>query len=138
MKLTTKLNQLDNSSLRQLGKVSLEFCKEELRINHRHSNEIKFHIRKSRIPKNSENICLGQYNPYVNKIFIYKNVVSDVETFLLTFIHEYVHSMQPIKTKYNSLLNKHGYNNHPYEIEADYVSLALYKKLWRYYKNSTK
>lgn len=138
MKLTTRLDQLDNSTLRKLGSISLEFCKEELGINRRHSNDIKFHIVKSRIVKNSENICLGQYDPNNNKIFIYKNVVKDVKTFLLTFIHEYVHSMQPIKTKYNSLLNKHGYNKHPFEIEADYISLALYKKLWRYYKKTAK
>lgn len=134
MKLTTRIDQLNRSELRQLGKDCLDFCKNELGVNRRHSNDISFHIQKFRGKFPQSVLFLGEYNPMNNKIFIFKNNVTNVKSFILTFIHEYVHSLQPIKTKYYSLLFLHGYQEHPFEIEANLISEQLYKQFWKSYK----
>jgi hypothetical protein len=51
-----------------------------------------------------------------------------------TFIHEYVHHLQPIKNSYKKLLESHGYKKHPMEIEARNME-SYYIDVWEDIKN---
>lgn len=66
----------------------------------------------------SERQYFGAYDIESNEIVIYMDVCKTVGEFTRTFIHEWTHSLQPCEKMYMKLLKKHGYDNHPFEIEA--------------------
>lgn len=60
----------------------------------------------------------GQYDPNVNEIHVFTDEVHTLGMVTSVILHEYTHYLQPIKSKYYKLLKEHGYDNHPFEIEA--------------------
>jgi len=65
----------------------------------------------------SKKTC-GWYDPIENKITLFLKPNKTVKDLCSTLIHEYTHYKQPCRTKYRKLLNEHGYENHPFEIQA--------------------
>jgi hypothetical protein len=53
-----------------------------------------------------------------------------IRDFVQTIIHEYTHTLQPIKTKYNKYRNL-PWRDNPYEAEAINNELTLYKDCWK-------
>ena len=53
-----------------------------------------------------------------------------------TIIHEWTHSKQNIIGKYNKLLKKFGYKNHPMEIEACETEKKWNRKALNYMKKN--
>lgn len=74
----------------------------------------------------------------INQITIYRNNINNVRDLIRVFVHEYTHSLQPIKTKYYKLLDKYGYVDHPFEIEANNNGDMYYNQLWLAYKKTLK
>jgi hypothetical protein len=70
----------------------------------------------------------GFYCPFANHIRVSTEECTTVGRLTSTFIHEYTHYLQPVRTKYVSALKEHGYWNNPYEVEARMME----KKLNRY------
>ena len=68
----------------------------------------------------------GQYDGETEKIYVYYNQCKTIGQFISTFIHEYTHHTQNLN-KYEKVLSKVGYSNHPQEIEANDMA-NLYKQ----------
>jgi len=82
---------------------------------------------KRKLPKvvlsNKRNVdrTMAYYYYEKNIIVIYKNEHKSMIQIICSVIHEYIHYLQDIR-RYGNLLTKYGYNNHPYEIEAQKIS----------------
>ena len=70
----------------------------------------------------------GCYDQYDNVVMVNLSNCPTVGRLTSTIIHEYVHSMQPIRTQYAKSIKEHGYWNCPFEVEARMME----KKLNRY------
>ena len=131
-RLNTKLDSLSLRELRMICKFGIEFCGRELGINNRHSSPISYSILRTNKKVNE----LGEFCPDRNKIIIYRHNIDKLDKFIKVFIHEYTHSIQPIKSKYYKMLDKYGYDDHPFEIEADNNSKKLFKKFLKEFNKS--
>lgn len=130
-KLSTPMSELSLSEIRDICKFGIVFCSNELGVNRRHGDEISFSIRTDR---RKLDIYYGEYCPMINQISIYRNNINNVKDLIKVFIHEYTHSLQPIKTKYHKILKQYGYENHPFEIDANNNADKFYKKFFSSYK----
>jgi len=130
IKLYTPMSELSLSQVRDICKFGIEFCSKELGVNRRHMDQISFSIRTDR---RFRLIYYGEYCPIINRIYIFRNNIENVKDMIQVFIHEYTHSLQPIKTKYSKMLNQYGYDNHPHEIEANRNADELYEKFFKLY-----
>jgi hypothetical protein len=65
----------------------------------------------------------GEYveTPAGNIIYIYYNNIPDLELYINTFIHEYVHSTQDMNL-YHDIAEESGMKDHPYETDAQYIA----------------
>ena len=70
------------------------------------------------IPVQGDTSYYGQYDPNENEIHVFTDEVRTLGQLTSVIIHEYTHYLQPIASKYYKLLKEHGYDNHPFEIEA--------------------
>lgn len=129
------MSELSLKQIRDICKFGIKFCSKELGVNKRHRDELSFSIRTDR---RRGDVYYGEYCPMINQISIYRNNINNVKDLIKVFIHEYTHSLQPIKTKYYKMLKQYGYENHPFEIESNNNSDILYKKFFSSYKLTLK
>ena len=61
---------------------------------------------------------LGHFKFWNNEMVIHSDLCASIRTLVSTVIHEYTHYLQPMEKNYVALYEIHGYNKHPYEIEA--------------------
>jgi hypothetical protein len=71
-------------------------------------------------------VC-GAYDDIENLIFIYYKNCDDVKELIATILHEWKHSLQPVRTKYRKV--KGPYCRNPYEIEARKIE-TIYPAVW--------
>jgi hypothetical protein len=100
---------------RNLVNRAFRWCKKNMGINRRHEFEVIPSIIKG---YGEDTDVFGAYCPYENIIYIYHDSVETISDLIGTTIHEYQHSLQPIKTKYYKMALKYGYWDNPLEIEA--------------------
>lgn len=106
------INKLKISERRELGTFCLNYCVDMFGVPKYKG------IPKVSIIKGKEKDLWGEYDN--RKIIIYYNECRNIGTFILTFIHEYIHHTQYFNNvEYDRLLKKHGYDEHPLEVEAD-------------------
>lgn len=102
--------ELSNQERRKLAEFCREYCMDVLGVP-RKKGIPSFSIIKSK----SENY--GEYCSEQERIFVYYNNCGTIQKFVDTFIHEYTHHTQNLN-KYDRLLSKYGYDDHPLEVEA--------------------
>ena len=107
-----KVKDLKKKELNNLIHFLYDFCKSELGYNNRKRTHLTCELDYE--PSN----YYGWYDPNINQIVISIKNCKSIGQLVTTFIHEYTHSTQPCLTKYNKLLKRHGYKNHPFEIQA--------------------
>ena len=107
-----KVKDLSEKELEKLIEFLYEFCKENLGYNNRKKTQLTCDLEYE------PSKYYGWYCPTDNVITISIRNCKTIGQLVTTFIHEYTHSTQPCLTKYNKLLKQHGYNKHPFEIEA--------------------
>jgi len=129
--LNTQLDLMDKKTMREVVKLTTKYCVDTFGINNRKKTEFVVSICKQR----SGEIAYGQYCPYDNKITIFYDNCPTIKHVVQTVIHEYIHYLQPVKSSYHKLLKKHGYDNHPMEIEARNMENKYYKDCWNKIKN---
>ena len=129
--LNTQVNDMDIKSIRDVIKNTTKYCVDTFGVNNRKKTEFVVSICKQRGGDKS----FGMYCPYENKITIHHNNCNTLKDLVQTVIHEYTHYLQPVKSSYDKLLKKHGYNNHPMEIEAREMENQYYKDCWNKIKN---
>jgi hypothetical protein len=110
---------LTNKERRVLAQFCLDYCIEVL------GQPKKKGIPTFSIVKTNKEYY-GQYASEFEKIYVYYNQCKTVGQFISTFIHEYTHHTQNLN-KYEKVLSKVGYSNHPQEIEANDMA-KLYKQ----------
>jgi hypothetical protein len=125
----SNLNVLSETTLKKIINISLLYCIENLGVNKRKKKELKISYDINPY----DYICYGVYIHEENEIRIFKNECIDLDMFCKTFIHEYTHYLQPIRSNYYKLLDIYGYDEHPYEKEAiknEYIfSVSLLKTI---------
>ena len=83
------------------------------------------------INKMSE-VYLANYDPYLNRITIYRPMVKNIDSYVKVFIHEWTHSLQKgIKRNYTKLERKYGYWYNPYEVEARESEKEYKSVIWK-------
>ena len=113
------VTELTNKERRGLAQFCLDYCIDVL------GQPKKKGIPTFSIVKTNKEYY-GQYASEFEKIYVYYNQCKTVGQFISTFIHEYTHHTQNLN-KYEKVLSKVGYSNHPQEIEANDMA-KLYKQ----------
>jgi hypothetical protein len=114
MRINTNLKNLTHKEIRQIVDKTIGICEVMFGVNRRKGfcKAVVKQQRDNDVPK------YGEYCPEKHTVFLFKNNCSNVKDVICTTLHEYTHSLQPIKSKYFKLLKTHGYEKHPMEIEA--------------------
>jgi Zn-dependent peptidase ImmA (M78 family) len=87
-----------------------------------------------------EDTDMGEYRYWDNEIIVYYNNCRTVSNLIKTIVHEWQHQLQPM-TKYEKIHDEVGYDEHPFEKEAEAVEKKNYKQVWSHIKptiNKTK
>lgn len=120
----TPTSTLTKKQIKKIVKRSLGWLKSTLGENRRKQYDISSYVGD--VPELDD--AYGCYEPYENIIVVNLKNCKTVGRVTSTMIHEYVHSLQPIRTKYAKSIKEHGYWNCPFEVEARFIE----KKLNRY------
>lgn len=108
-----EMKTMSKKEINRVVTLTLWYCHYVLGTNSRKPMpKVKF------FPTCEDGNYYGQYCPYDNEIQIFTDNVWKLGMLTSVIIHEYTHYLQPIKSKYYKLLKEHGYDNHPFEIEA--------------------
>lgn len=107
-----KFSNLSEKEVQFLSEFVYNYCVKNFGYNNRKKTQLTYELQY----KDSK--YYGWYCSLRNKIIIHTKICKTIGEFVNTFIHEYTHSTQPCLTKYDKLLEKYGYANHPFEIEA--------------------
>jgi uncharacterized protein YjaZ len=135
MKGKTKLNTLSDKQIKGLLEFCHKYCEITFGKNNRKRTPLKMYAAHS--AKGQKKTC-GWYCPFSNEITIFIKTCKTVREFTSTFLHEYTHYMQPCRTKYAKLLKQHGYEKHPFEIQAFSTEKFYNKKLLSILRQSYK
>jgi len=131
VRLNTRVDNMDTKSIRRVVKYTTKYCVDTFGINKRKRTEFVVSIIKQRGGVKS----FGMYSADDNKITIHHNNCPTLKDLIQTTIHEYTHYKQPVKSSYEKLLKKYGYNDHPMEIQAREMENKYYKDCWNKIKN---
>ena len=130
MRLNTNLKTLDHKQIRKIVDKTVSFCESNFGVNKRKGY---CYVTVRAQNKNEESLRYGEYCPDEHKIFIFKNNCVNIKDLIMTTLHEYTHTLQPIASKYYRMLKKYGYENHPMEVEAR-ENEKYYKEVWKLIK----
>lgn len=112
LKASTPLSTLSKYKIRKIANITRSFCGEHLgKLRNK-----AFPIFTLSFNKSADR--MGVYDGDDNQMIIYVYQCKTVSQLTSTIIHEWTHSKQRIVAKYYKLYLKHGYANHPMEIEA--------------------
>jgi len=108
-----ELSTMTKKEINRVVYLTVWYCRHVLGENRRRPiPKVKVGINKN------DNGYYGEYCPVDNEIRVFTDEVRTLGTLTSVIIHEYTHYLQPIASKYYKLLKEHGYDNHPFEIEA--------------------
>ncbi len=125
---STKLSTLSKYKIRKISNIILKFCQETFGPS-RNKLYPTFCLSFK-----ADTGTFGVYDGVDNLITIYPKECKTVSVLTSTIIHEWTHSKQNIIGKYNKLLKKFGYENHPMEIEARETEKKWNRKALNYMK----
>jgi len=127
---STKLSTLSKYKIRKISNIILKFCQETFGVGRN-----KLYPMFSLSYKDNTGL-FGEYDGVENLITIYVKECKTISMLTSTIIHEWTHSKQNIIGKYNKLLKKFGYENHPMEIEACETEKKWNRKALNYMKKN--
>ena len=127
LRLNTNLKNMTSGEIRKIVEKTVRYCEDNLGINKR-KGRCSISVRKQNL--NEEVLKYGEYCPYGHTIRIFKNNCTNIKDLITSTLHEYTHSLQPVKSKYFKMLKMYGYENHPMEIEA-VENETLYLDVWK-------
>jgi hypothetical protein len=130
MRINTNLNTLTHKEIRHIVVKTMDYCQSKFGVSKKKGYP-KVIVKVQ--SKNDDILSYGEYCPDSHTIVVFKNNCKNVNDLIETTLHEYTHTLQPVKSKYYKMLKKYGYNNHPMEIEA--VENEKYsKEVWKLIK----
>lgn len=107
----------------RIAGMALRWCRRELGENRRKKYRLEWYINKDNVYGD-----MGEYDPEDHTIYIYWHNNPKVRDLVETCIHEYVHSLQPIATKYWKYPGT--YSRNPYERQAKYYEKKYLPACW--------
>jgi hypothetical protein len=122
----TLVSKLSRYKIRKMIRLAVNFC--ALRLGKMRNRA--YPTTYLSFYKNSD--VMGEYDPYRHWIWIYPERCLTVFSLLRTLIHEWVHSVQKIRTEYQKLFLQYGYDDHPQEKEATAAEYKWGRWLLRY------
>ena len=126
IRTNTNLERLTHKDIRKIVNLTIKYCEVHLGVNGRRGQSGVMVMNQS---PNADEKRYGEYCPDYHMMRLFKNHITNVRCLIETTIHEYTHTLQGVKTNYAKLYEKHGYNNHPYEIEA-VKNESLINEVW--------
>jgi Zn-dependent peptidase ImmA (M78 family) len=120
----------------RIGRQVEKWCRTNMGINNRKKYQPVITYYKSY----EEDTDMGEYRYWDNEIIVYYNNCKTVSNLIRTIVHEWQHQLQPM-TKYEKIHDEVGYEEHPFEKEAEAVEKKYYKQVWSHIKptiNKTK
>ncbi len=125
LKKSYPINKLSDKKVLKLCNLCAKYTSEILGLNNRKRKPLNLIINND-----DDAISFGDYDSFSNTITIYTKHSNTIEEFISTFIHEYTHYKQPIRTKYYKLLNEFGYDKHPHELEARTNEIIFFNSVY--------
>ena len=113
---------------RLISERVFRWCKNNMGINGRYKTPISLSV----VQNDYEPRTYGAFDPDENQVIIYHNRIRTLEKLITCIIHEYQHSLQPVKTYYGIYSVLYGYWNNPLEKEARLAEKKYYKKVLNY------
>ena len=113
----------------RIGRQVEKWCRTNMGINNRKKYQPVIAYYKSMEGDND----MGEYRYWDNEIIVYYNNCRTVSNLIRTIVHEWQHQLQPM-TKYEKIHNEVGYDEHPFEKEAEAVERKNYKQVWKHIK----
>jgi hypothetical protein len=112
------------SNHEEIGDKVLTWCWDNLG-----SSKFQKHIKPDIIYDEVKSDLVGEWVSSDNEIIVYVNEIEDLEDYIKTIIHEYVHYLQsPIwYTRHWNRKPNQKYFEHPYEAEAELVAVMYWK-----------
>jgi hypothetical protein len=111
----TPTSTLSKKQVKKVLQFCANWCYENMGVNNRKRSDLTYSFGKD------GDGFYGFYCPINNHIRVSLNECKTVGRLTSTFIHEYTHYLQPVRTKYIPALVIHGYWNNPFEVEARMV-----------------
>lgn len=125
VKINTRTSRLDTTTIMNIATLTMNWC-----INNLPPPKKKGKLMEIFFQWDDRHDNLGRFAPKYNWICINMYLMSSVRDIVSTTIHEYCHSTQNLK-KYNKILLKVGYNNHPQEKEANKYEKKYTNICWK-------
>ena len=113
----------------RIGRQVEKWCRTNMGINNRKKYQPVITYYKSMEGDND----MGEYRYWDNEIIVYYNNCRTVANLIRTIVHEWQHQLQPM-TKYERIHDEVGYEEHPFEKEAEAVERKNYKQVWSHIK----
>jgi hypothetical protein len=109
----------------RVGRMAERWCRSNMGTNRRKKYDVAVTFYKSY----EGDLDMGEYRYWDNEIIIYYNNCGNIKNLIRTVIHEWQHQLQPMG-KYEKVLDEIGYEDHPFEKEAEAAEEKHYKQLW--------
>lgn len=113
----------------RIGRQVEKWCRTNMGTNNRKKYDVLVTYYKS-YDTDSD---MGEYRYWDNEIIVYYNNTPTVKDFIRTIIHEWQHQLQPM-SKYERLHDEVGYEEHPFEKQAEEAEEKHYRQAWVYIK----
>lgn len=127
MKLKDNLNTYTTPELRKMGLQLITIVRKTLGHGNKPSPKLKI--------RNGLANSFGQYD--FESIVINPTTCGTIDMFIKTIIHEYTHHIQKgLKRNYASSMNKNGYWNCPFEVEARENEKKYKSVIWKQFKQT--
>jgi|DEB19_MinimDraft_3_1074340.scaffolds.fasta_scaffold165849_1 hypothetical protein len=132
--LYTPIMSLSNSERQDLIRFAKKWCAACFGVNRRHGKDLSVRCI-SPDEDDFDDMYYGWYDHTKNRMFLNVNAGRSyhIKQFLKTFLHEYTHSLQPVKTRYASYSRLFGYHDNPQEVAAR-ANEIFYRHVWYAYK----
>lgn len=118
----TPTDTLTKKQIKKALSFCSQWCYENMGVNNRKRSDLTYSYGSD------TDGFFGYYCPINNHIHVSVGECKTLGRLTSTFIHEYTHYLQPVRTKYLKSLKEHGYWDCPFEVEAR----TMEKKLNRY------
>jgi len=127
IRYNTPLDNLRLGQVREISDLTLSWCIAMFGVNNRKRKPLTLCVEFTHV----DGDAYGMYVSEDNRIFIYLSHVKNIKSLVSTIIHEYIHTLQPIGSKYTELMKQYKYySRHPYERQAIYYEKKYAKVCW--------
>ena len=134
MNLYTRINSMDRKQQRELVDFMKAWCSRYFGENRRPGRSLRIQLLDPGDDDDEwDNQYYGWYDQKSHRIVINTHRSYHIKQFLKTFLHEYTHSTQPVKTRYHNYSKVFGYTDNPHEVHAR-ANEIYYKHAWKMYK----